>query len=419
MVIKRNLLLFASLMFVSIFIASELFASGVESIVSQYKSIRPMGMGNIFTTITDNGDAFYYNPAGIANINHPLFAFQPLRLLITRDLYDEIGNITQLADDVGKVRQSDDPLNNPDVADERQRVLNRMERMFYETLGMDIATPTQITFPVNIRNFNLAIGATVNGWSESKVKVLRHGLRWKSFAQDILDDEILYRIIAETSYGVTTAFKFPISLLSLPIELSMGISAMKINQMLITDEDDLLSVSDLLNPNGKDNIKGTADDFENHFFNPDDPFACISKGEGYSVDAGVIVSLTNKAEVAFSLRNLMGKITYDKTKKLPKDFAISIVVNLTKLPHLNIPMMDVILATGLDSLSNKTGVQLGLETILKPLKFLSISGRIGRNQGYTSLGAGVQLLFLDLDYAFYCDTFANWHAFSLKMAFQY
>ena len=59
---------------------------------------------------------------------------------------------------------------------------------------------------------------------------------------------------------------------------------------------------------------------------------------------------------------------------------------------------------------------MGLEVVLD-LPLLALSGRIGSNRGYMTLGAGIQFMFLDFDYAFYGDNDADWHAFSLNLAF--
>lgn len=382
-----------------------------------------MGMGDAFAAIADDGDAFYYNPAGLATVRKIRIDLQPIRFIPTQAFYDELRDLDQLMDDIEAIRESSEPLEDPALEDERRRLMRRLERLMRKNVGLEMASPARLIVPLHIGDYGLAIGGIAHAWSDSRVQVQRHGLRWSDFVKDILDDEVLYNVMAEASYGGAAAIEIPIA--PLPLELSFGLAARRIHRWQMTDEHDPLGMEDLLNPYGKDGVEGTADDFKERYFDPEDPLASVSEGKGYNVDLGTIASFGDIINFAVVLQNLVGSIKYEEGRDegLPQNLGISAAVNLAKLPSPDIPMLDIILAAGLDK-NDETWesdqivdkVRLGLELVWK-LPLLSLSGRIGSNRGYMTLGAGIQLLFLDLDYAFYGDRDTNWHAFSLNLAF--
>jgi hypothetical protein len=233
-----------------------------------------------------------------------------------------------------------------------------------------------------------------------------------------MDDGIFYKIMGETSYGLASAINLPIPMT--PIEVSVGLSIMRVERWLLTDENDLMKFGDLVNFDGKDGIKGTADDFRNRFFDPDDPLSSIAKGSGYNINAGIIASLGDAIKMGLTFDNVLGKVNYKEIKdEVPDRLAgISAAVNLAKLPSPDIPMVDAIVSASIDDMnSGNTQKRVGLELAWKPMGILVVSGRVGSNNGFLTLGAGVKLLFLDLNYAFYGDEVTNWHAFSLNLAF--
>jgi len=384
----------------------------------QYRGVRPMGMGNAFVAIADDGDAFYYNPAGLTAVRKIRIDLQPVKFIPTQDLYDEFKDLDQLMDDVEAIRESAEPLEDPTLEDERRRVTRKMKRLMRGNLGLDMASPVRVIVPLHIGDYGVAIGGIAHAWSDSRVHVRRRGLNWSDFVKDTLDDEVIYNIMAEASYGVAAAIEVPVA--PLPLELSFGLAARRIHRWQMSDEDDPLGMEDLLNPYGKDGIEGTADDFKERYFDPEDPLASVSEVKGYNVDAGTIASFGDTINLAVALQNVVGKV---KDEKFPRDLQVSAAVNLAKVPSPDIPMLDIILAAGLDNL-NETWerdeivdtARLGLELVWK-LPLMALSGRIGSNHGHMTLGAGIQLMFLDFDYAFYGDQDANWHAFSLNLAF--
>jgi hypothetical protein len=108
---------------------------------------------------------------------------------------------------------------------------------------------------------------------------------------------------------------------------------------------------------------------------------------------------------------------------LPRKIELSAAVDLAKMPRPEVPLMDVIIAAAID-INDETWetkwtfdkIRFGLEIVWK-LPPMAVSGRVGSNYGYITLGAGIQFMFMDFDYAFYSDQNANWHGFSLNMIF--
>ena len=133
------------------------------------------------------------------------------------------------------------------------------------------------------------------------------------------------------------------------------------------------------------------------------------------MDIGGIGSLNDTISLAIVAQNLMGNANYEKDPDddLPTNVDLSSAVNLTRLMGPAISSLDVVLAAGID---NSEEIRVGLE-LTWDLPLLELSGRIGSNDGHTTLGAGIQFAFLDFDYAFYGDGDADWHAFSLNLAF--
>ena len=381
-----------------------------------YRGVRPMGMGNVFAAISDDLDAFYYNPAGIAAARKLRISLQPIRFIPTQDFYDELKELDQLVDDIEAINESPKPLEDPDLEDEIRRLTQRMERLIDDDLGLDVASPLRFVVPFHVGDYAVAIGGIAHAWSASQLYVQRRGLDWNDFVKDILDDDLIYDIMAEVSYGGAAAIEVPAT--TLPLEVSFGLAARRIHRWQMTDRDDPLGIEELINPYGKDGIEGTADDFKERYFDPEDPLAIVSEARGYSIDAGTISWFREIASLGLAFRNVFGKIG---DEELPRGLEVSTAMNLARLGSQGLQNLDVILAASSDNETWGSGnivdrARFGVEVVWN-LPSLAISGRAGSNYGYMTLGAGIQLAFLDFDYAFYSDKDVDWHAFSLNLTF--
>lgn len=377
-----------------------------------------MGMGNAFAAIADDGDAFYYNPAGLTTTKKFRLDVEPVRFIPTRDFYDELKDLEELLNDIDALNESSDPLEDPGLEDERRRLTQRMERLLDDRLGLDAGSPVRFVVPLHIGDYGLAIGGIWHAWSASRAYVRRRGLDWANSTMDLMDDEIIYDVMAEMSYGGSAAIEIPSSVL--PLELSLGVGARRIHRWQMTDKDDPLGIVDVINPDGKDGIEGTADDFKERFFDPDDPLDSVAEATGYSVDFGTIASFEDMASFGFALQNLIGEIG---DEDLSRNVEISVAANLAKIAIPDIPALDVIVAGSLNRANETWGsgnildrARFGVEVIWN-MSTLSVSGRAGSNRGYMTLGAGIQLAFLDFDYAYYADVGPDWHGFSLNLTF--
>jgi len=413
---RAKILLFISLILACLFVSAGnvLFASESENTrEDRPKSVRAMGMGNAFSAIANDGDAFYYNPAGLGTIRNIRIDIQPLRFIPSEDFYEQLKTTDELLDDMEAISESVEPLDDPSLDDERRRLMERLESLATDDFLVDVSVPARVIVPFHVGDYGITVGAMTHAWSMSEIEVQRRGLDWSDFVMDALDDEFFYKGILEASYGAAAAIQIPIP--PLPVELSFGLTARKIRRWRLTDEDDLLGLEELLNPYGKDGIEGTSDDLVVRFFDPEDPWETVDKGEGYSVDIGSIGTLNDAINVAVVIQNLAGNVGYDKGKddELPLNVVASAAVNLARLAGPVVSNLDVILAA---EVNKNDKARVGLEVVLD-LPLLALSGRIGNNRGFTTLGAGIQFLFLDFDYAFYGDHDADWHAFSLNLAF--
>ena len=131
----KNKYLIMLIIFMSFFISKTIFSSeGNDDKESKildikYKAVRAMGMGDAFSALADDGDAFFYNPAGIIKGKKIRIDIQPLRVIPTKDLYNEIKTLDDFIDDIDKIKESQEPLTDPNLKAERKRIINRVEQI--------------------------------------------------------------------------------------------------------------------------------------------------------------------------------------------------------------------------------------------------------------------------------------------------
>ncbi len=56
-----------------------------------YRGLRPMGMGGAFTAVSDDANALFYNPAGLALVEKSIVSFFPLEMEISQKTLDMYG----------------------------------------------------------------------------------------------------------------------------------------------------------------------------------------------------------------------------------------------------------------------------------------------------------------------------------------
>jgi len=156
---RFKLLIVVTLIIVSAFAFSQTGIASSDTIWDvQYRGVRAMGMGNAFGAVSDDSDAYYYNPAGLSFVRKLRIDIQPVHLIPTEDFYSETKDINDLIDDVDSISKSSQPLDDPKLKDERIRLMNRLERLSNENVGLDAGFPVSVMIPLHIKNYGVTVG---------------------------------------------------------------------------------------------------------------------------------------------------------------------------------------------------------------------------------------------------------------------
>ncbi|HGJ64289.1 TPA: hypothetical protein ENS27_02740, partial [bacterium] len=86
--ISNGYLIFV-LVFIILLFQTDNILANAENWDFQYRGVRAMGMGNAFGAVSDDGDAFYYNPSGLTSIRKFRLDLQPVRVIPTEVFYNE------------------------------------------------------------------------------------------------------------------------------------------------------------------------------------------------------------------------------------------------------------------------------------------------------------------------------------------
>ncbi|MBT5873204.1 MAG: hypothetical protein HOH43_07265 [Candidatus Latescibacteria bacterium] len=134
----------------------------------------------------------------------------------------------------------------------------------------------------------------------------------------------------------------------------------------------------------------------------DDTFDSIidslkSSEQGYAVDFGLLHNLSDRTNFGFVVQDLYGKVGDD-------EFPMNIKAGLATHPNDNMTFaLDVVDLLNKDGVSIFNRVHMGAEFRVPLLNF-----RGGFNQGYPTLGAGLNLKLIKIDYAFYRTENGRW-----------
>jgi hypothetical protein len=415
----------------SIALVGSLF--GEDAPLMMFRDARAMGMGNAYEAITSDTSALHYNPAGLARAEKTKFEFLLFRSRLSFDLASELKEMDDLVDNVRDIVGSDDPLKDKSIEAQRRYVVDRLEEMLTERLGMLGETPgLALVVPTQIGRLKLSIGGAIYSQGRLSIHIERRGIRWKDPIKDMLDNYIIYDLSAQWTYQFAWAVGMPLG----PTKLYAGMSFRRINRAIFTDLDDPMTVEDMLNPDGPDGIPGTADDFKNKFFNyeEEDRLKLIrdsfKSAPGYSVDFGLASEPMEGLSLAMAIRNLAGGFRYPEgDRTIPRNTVLSAAVEPLKLLKMESKLLGLTLSASYDSPNGDDAlgrfkndmlsdhVHFGAEAILFPGSSLSIGVRWGNNQGYLTSGLTAKLGGLYIDVARYGDLEADWHVFSVKLAF--
>ena len=401
------------------------------------RGARPMGLGNAFEAIADDENAFHYNPAGLAQGKKVFFHLLIARTRISSDLASEITEMQDVLDNIKTLESYDDWLENSsqECREAREELADWIEEAATESLGVRSDLPSVgLVVPFRIaEKYRLTVGGSIYTQSLISLRVQPRGLIWADPIKDMLDDAIVYNISAQWAWQIASAVEIQVDRPPILSKVYTGIALRRINRWVFTDEDDPFTVDDLMNLDGPDGIKGTDDDFEKRYFDIEhfgldslrDDF---EERKGYSVDLGTILAPVDGLKFAFVIRNLASSISLEGGDRyFPRNVVLSTAVKpLTflagaGLEPVSASLLDLTLAASLDrrngddrmsdfSINKYTDrIHLGAEVTLFPDRSISLSGRIGNNQGFMTLGASLKLSSLYLDFIRYGDLEADWY----------
>lgn len=369
------------------------------------RGIRPLGMGGAFTAAADDQNMFFYNPAGSILRNGPLTTVLEIPVTMGSDLWETKKFLDDNIDDLKKF----DELSNTRQAE----LVNKISR--------DIAT-LDPNFAVGLPNTNYISGPSASRW--------HWGVGY--FGQVSGSFRIDTDIVPNVSYDVTADAQ-PLFHLSKAFGTTegpwgrwgVGLNAKYLSRGAVKDE----KVSFL--------------ELENY----DDP--PVQWGRGFGLDLGALYQPNTRW--TFGLANLdvggtslsfdsvdakkgfEAKPSRDGVIKPRWDLGVAWVPTKIGIQSLSIPTynrfrlaLDVRDVANSDSkvlfdgnvVADTLGkhIHMGVEYAWWIFRL-----RAGANQGYPTLGAGVDWPFLKLDYAFYTDELSRFpgvtpqhnHMFSL------
>lgn len=417
---------------------SNAFADSKYEPLLLVRGVRPMGLGNAFEAIADDENAFHYNPAGLAQRERKLFDMPIFRPRISSDLADEsLKEIQDLYEAVDTLMDCDDPLGDlsPECREAREILADRVEKALDESLGARFDLPSiGLAFPFNIaEKYRLTLGGSFYTQSSISLRVEPRGLIWSDPIKDMLDNAIIYNISAQRTWEIISALEVPVNRSPILSKAYVGCAFRRIKRWTFTDEGDPFAVEDILSPDGPDGIEGTDDDFVERYFDVDqDPETLgdlidlvnnnTKEYKGYSIDLGTILVPVDGLRFAFVIRNLASSISSEEEEsRFLRNVVFSAAAKPLVLLEKPLSLLDLTFAASLDrrngddrmsdfSIGKYTDrIHLGVEATLFPDNIVSLSGRIGNNRGFLTLGASLKLGRLYLDFVKYGDLETDWY----------
>ena len=306
-----------------------------------YKGMRPMGMGGAFVAVSNDANALFYNPAGLADIKTIRASIFPLEMEVGENAYD----IYRDAADV-------------DFDDEIETA---------EFLRENIGERAHLAL-------NLFPSYSMPGFAFGLIGTARMDLE----VYDRQYPKVITNVINDTGVGAGYAHGF------LDDTLLVGASAKYINRQSLTEEYTVLDI--------------TSEDFDDLI---DDN---LVDGNGVLVDVGVICKLDDMgmpgAKIGISANNLVGGDlgdAQDVDDHVDVGFAVDHEFWITKTT-LALDYVDVFSQLGDDDDIAKR-IRLGAE--IKFPKVLSL--RVGLYQGYFTSGLTLDAKYARLDILTYAE----------------
>ncbi len=306
-----------------------------------YKGIRPMGMGGAFVAVSDDINALFYNPAGLANVSGIRASIIPLEMEVGKNSLDMYRDATDV--DFDNVQETTDFLR--DYVGERAH------------LGVTL-------FP----NFVMPrFGVCLIGTGRADLEV--YDLQYPKVDTHVIND-----------LGVGAGYAHPL----MDDNLLVGASLKYLHRQSLNQDYTVIDI--------------TTDDLDNMI--EDD----LQKGNGVLMDLGLIYKLADvgigKAQVGISANNLIGSRMGDAENiddHIDIGFATTFDVWVSKAT-VAVDYVDLFSQLDMDNDFGKR-VRLGAEVKLPILLTL----RAGFYQGYFTGGMNFDARFVQMDFVSYAE----------------
>ncbi|MFH1283551.1 MAG: conjugal transfer protein TraF [bacterium] len=362
------------------FTAGILFAEEDQVFI---RGIRPLGMGGAFTAVADDQNAPFYNPAGISQRTSRLLTVFEMPITIGQDFLD----LYEFYKDNETELEKFDEQTNEKQAELINKISNDISKLSpFFGIGLPnmvyLSKPSKITWGVGLfgefkGNFQIRNGVLVPTYS--------------------IFGNIDVALISPLSYKLDTIDVPYWKGKSFAVEnLAVGCNLKYLNRANINE------------------VQRSVLELEE--FDP-----IMQTGDGWGMDLGAIYPIGRAYTVGMMITDLFGtKISYDREEndnhevRLARDAVIPPAVNLglayrpQDIPF--IPMINkrlLITADIRDIFDDKE--KIFDETFYKKIHFgaeypfMFITGRVGLNQGYPTIGVEVSLLALKIGYTYYSD----------------
>lgn len=349
------------------------------------KGIRPMSMGGAFVAVADDQNAFFYNPAGIAQRSGKLIQFFSFDMAVNTETVDFFKFFLDNKDDL---------KNFDDLSPSKQAaLLNKINKDILDKApNLKLALPdfAFISGPLKISDNYLSVGAGLFSYADASFR----------FNRSIIVPSLTYKGQATVVAAVPVAYKInSLEGIRLPGKLSLGTNFKYIYRG-ISQVDDL-----------------SIDEFDKF----DIP---VQDGGGFGIDFGLIYHINTRWNVGVQLADaLTTKIKYsdyndDKHPSRSKDsYTAEIDPELT-IGAAYVPEKVYYWPGKSINTNNRLTVAADIadmanddETITDSFwkkvhfgaefRFSPFAVRAGFNSGYPAIGGGIATNYLNIEYAFY------------------
>ncbi len=386
------------------------FVSSVNANESStmFRGIRPLGMGGAFIALADDQNAFFYNPAGLALREKGMLTMFELPITLSKDIYALYDYYNENKDAIENFDQESN--------DTQQKIMNDIiDRITLYRIHLTLGMPNMnfVTGPVKFANGDkMHLGVGLFDLVDVKMKV----------NAGILVPTLDLWGSADMIGIVPVVYKWQTAPLSLPGSISLGANIKYI-------------------------MRGRFEETRRSILELEDYDPSYQRGTGIGLDVGMLYEINQQWNAGMMISDFGGtNIKFEEAtsagiKKEPFTGVIKSKVNVgfafkpNKIhywagKYLNIGNKHLTLAFDLNNITDPDE-KLFAETFFMKvhmgaeLKWKMIAFRGGFNQGYPCFGAGLDLLFLNLDYAFYVDELSEFagmdpevnHMFNVALRF--